>query len=78
VIRGVLLTFAGLGLLGGQRRGALVRDLRRAPRFFAQLGLLGNSQYSLWELTALTLEAIVLYALTARWSESETEIASVG
>ena len=38
--------------------------------FLAQLGFLGNSQYPLWSLTALALNIIVLYALTARWSES--------
>jgi hypothetical protein len=33
----------------------------------AQLGFLGNSQYPLWALTALALNVVVLYALTARW-----------
>ena len=33
---------------------------------FAQLGFLGNSQYPLWALTALTLNIVVLYALTVR------------
>ena len=42
-----------------------------ALNFFAQLGFLGNSQYPLWALTALTLNVIVLYALTARWEESD-------
>ena len=40
----------------------------------AQLGFLGNSQYSLWALTALALNVVVLYALTARWSESAAEL----
>jgi len=46
--------------------------------FFAQLGFLGNSQYPLWALTALALNVVVLYALTARWEESKAEITSVG
>jgi ammonia channel protein AmtB len=37
----------------------------------AQLGFLGNSQYPLWALTALALNVVVLYALTARWKESQ-------
>ena len=41
---------------------------------FAQLGFLGNSQYPLWALTALALNVVVLYALTARWSESGAEL----
>jgi hypothetical protein len=43
---------------------------------FAQLGFLGNSQYPLWSLTALALNIVVLYALTARWKESVGEITS--
>ena len=41
---------------------------------FAQLGFLGNSQYPLWALTALTLNIVVLYALTVRWSESQFDM----
>jgi hypothetical protein len=41
---------------------------------FAQLGFLGNSQYPLWALTALTLNIVVLYALTVRWSESQFDL----
>jgi hypothetical protein len=41
--------------------------------FIAQLGLLGNTQYPLWSLTAITLNIIVLYALTARWRESQPD-----
>ena len=44
-----------------------------ALNFFAQLGFLGNSQYTLWALTALALNLVVLYALTVRWSESGAE-----
>ena len=39
--------------------------------FIAQLGFLGNSQNPLWSLTGMALSIIVLYALTARWSESK-------
>ena len=45
--------------------------------FFAQLGFLGNSQYPLWALTALALNIIVLYALMARWSESQDDLVSM-
>ena len=44
--------------------------------FIAQLGFLGNSQYPLWSLTVIALNVIVLYALTARWSESKAELAA--
>jgi hypothetical protein len=73
---GVLLVLAGLGLLAGQGWARWFTILVVAVNFFAQLGFLGNSQYPLWALTALTLNVIVLYALTARWSESEADIAT--
>jgi hypothetical protein len=70
---GVLLVLAGLGLLGGQGWARWFAIFVVAVNFFAQLGFLGNSNYPLW---ALTLNVIALYALTARWSESEAELAS--
>ena len=73
MLRGVLLVLAGLGLLGGQGWARWFAFFVVAVNFFAQLGFLGNSNYPLW---ALTLNVIVLYALTARWSESEAELAS--
>ena len=71
LVWGALLFFAGLGLLGGQSWARWFTIVLVAANFFAQLGFLGNSQYPLWALTALTLNVIVLYALTARWNESE-------
>ena len=72
---GVLLVLAGLGLLGGQGWARWFTIILVGLNFFAQLGFLGNSNYPLWALTALTLNVIVLYALTARWDESQADIA---
>lgn len=71
LIWGVLLVLAGLGLLSGQGWARWFTIVVVSLNFFAQLGFLGNSQYPLWALTALTLNIIVLYALTARWEESD-------
>jgi hypothetical protein len=71
LIWGVLLVLAGLGLLSGQGWARWFTIVVVSLNFFAQLGFLGNSQYPLWALTALTLNIIVLYALTARWNESD-------
>ena len=60
----------GLRLIGGQSWARWFTIVVVALNIFAQLGFLGNSQYPLWALTALTLNIIVLYALTARWDES--------
>ena len=76
LIWGVLLVLAGMGLLGGQEWARWFAILLVALNFIAQLGFLGNSQYPLWSLTTLALSVIVLYALTARWSESAAELSA--
>lgn len=70
IIWGALLVLAGFGLISGQSWARWFTIVTVALNVFAQLGFLGNSQYPLWALTALTLNIIVLYALTARWEES--------
>lgn len=74
VIWGALLVLAGFGLLAGQGWARWFAIVVVALNFIAQLGFLGNSQYPLWSLTVIALNIIVLYALTARWSESQAEI----
>ena len=74
VIWGVVLVLAGLGLLAGQGWARWFTIIVVGLNFFAQLGFLGNSQYPLWALTALALNVVVLYALTARWDESQMAI----
>ncbi len=73
---GVVLVSAGLGLLGGQGWARWFAIFAVALNFFTQLGFLGNSNYPLWALTALALNVVVLYALTARWDESQADIAT--
>lgn len=75
VIWGALLVLAGLGLLAGQGWARWFTIVVVTINFFAQLGFIGNSQYPLWALTGIALSVVVLYALTARWNESEAEIA---
>ena len=77
MIWGVLLMLAGLGLVAGQGWARWFAIFVVSLNFFAQLGFLGNSQYPLWALTALALNVLVLFALTARWSESKAEMASM-
>jgi len=75
LVWGVLLVLAGLGLLAGQGWARWFTIVIVSANIIAQLGFLGNSQYPLWTLTALALNIIVLYALTARWSESRADLA---
>ena len=74
LIWGVLLVLAGLGLLAAQGWARWFAIVVISLNFIAQLGFLGNSQYPLWSLTVMALNVIVLYALTARWSESRVEL----
>ncbi len=74
LIWGTLLVLGGLGLLAGQGWARWFTIVVVAVNFILQLGFLGNSQYPLWSLTVVALNVIVLYALTARWSESRAEL----
>ena len=77
LIWGVLLVLAGLGLVAGQGWARWFAIVVVSLNFIAQLGFLGNGQYPLWSLTVMALNVIVLYALTARWSESVEDLSPV-
>ena len=74
LIWGVLLVLAGLGLLSAQGWARWFAIVVVSLNFIAQLGFLGNSQYPLWSLTVMALNIVVLYALTARWTESTADL----
>ena len=74
LIWGVLLILAGLGLASGQGWARWLAIVVVGLNFLVQLGFLGNSQYPLWSLTVMALNVIVLFALTARWSESAADL----
>lgn len=73
---GALLVLAGLGLLAGRGWARWFTIVVVSLNLFAQLGFVGNSQYPLWALTGIALSVVVLFALTARWEESQAEVAS--
>ena len=77
LIWGVLLVLVGLGLLGAMGWARWFAIFLVSLNFFVQLGFLGNSNYPLWALTALALNVVVLFALTARWDESRAEFPTV-
>jgi hypothetical protein len=74
LIWGVLLVCAGLGLLAGREWARWFAIILVSLNFIAQLGFLGNSDTPLWSLTVIALNIVVLYALTARWSESRADL----
>ncbi len=71
---GIILACVGLGLLGGAGWARWVAILLVTVNIFGQLGFLGNTNDTLWLLTTLTLNIIVLFALTARWHDSLSEV----
>jgi hypothetical protein len=73
---GALLVLAGVALMAARGWARWFTIILVSLNVFAQLGFLGNGQYPLWALTALSINVIVLYALTARWTESKADITS--
>jgi hypothetical protein len=77
MIWGALLVLGGLALGAGQSWARWFAIVVVSLNFIAQLGFLGNTQNTLWSLTGIALSIIVLYALTARWDESQAEVTTV-
>jgi len=70
MIFGIVLFLVGLGLTGGAGWARWVGIILIAVNLLGQLGWLGNSATPVWTLTVIALQIIVLYALTARWSDA--------
>jgi hypothetical protein len=70
---GIILACVGLALLGGAGWARWTAILFVSINVFSQLGFLGNTNDQLWVLIALTLNIIVLFALTVRWHDSVPE-----
>ena len=69
---GVLLFLAALGLAAKSGWARWFTIIVLFLNLLAQLSWLGNSGYPLWSLTIVTLEIVVLYALTVRWKDVYT------
>ena len=74
VIWGALLILTGLALIRGRTWARWVTLVLVTVNIFGILGFLGNTQNPIWALTVLTLNVIVIYALTARWTESKRDL----
>src|SRR5687767_3477646 len=66
---GVLLIFAGLGLLSGASWARWLAIVGVALNAIQQIMFLANypQAYPLWNILIVALNVIVLFALTARW-----------
>ena len=69
LIWGIVVALAGLGLLTGSGFARWITIIIASLNFIAQLGFIGSYQYTLWALTAIGLNFIVLYALIVRWGD---------
>jgi hypothetical protein len=75
LIWGLVLALAGAALVAGRSWARWVAIVVVGLNFIVQLGFVGSSQYTLWALTVLALNVLVLYALIVRWGDVR-EIAS--
>jgi len=67
---GVVLAFAGFGLLSGATWARWFTIVVASLNFLGQLAFAGSSAYPLWALTILALNIVVLYALIVRWGDA--------
>jgi len=74
MIWGIVVACAAFGLLSGATWARWFTIVVGSLNFFVQLGFVGNSQFPLWALTALALNAVVLYAVIVRWGEASETI----
>jgi hypothetical protein len=72
LIWGILLVLVGLALAAKSSWARWTAVVLIAVNLLEQLAWLGSSASSVWTLTIIALQIIVLYALTARWGEVST------
>jgi hypothetical protein len=70
MIMGVVLFLVGLGLTGGAGWARWVAIIVLVVNLLGNIGWVGSSNQPIWALTVVALEIIVLFALTARWSDA--------
>ena len=75
LIWGLVVAAAGAALVAGRSWARWFAIVVAGLNFIVQLGFVGSSQYTLWALTVLALNVLVLYALIVRWGDV-TETAS--
>jgi hypothetical protein len=73
LIWGVVVMFAGFGHLSASGWARWLTIVVASLNFVVQLGFVGSYQYTLWALTVIGLNIIVLYALIARWGDVRAE-----
>jgi hypothetical protein len=67
LIWGIVLFLAGLALASGSGWARWLTVFLAGVNILGQLSFLGSSTWPLWTLVIISLNIIVIYALTARW-----------
>ena len=69
LIWGALLVLTGIGLLGGAGWARWLAIIGVGVNAIGQIGFMANypQAYPLWNILIVTLNILVLYALTVRW-----------
>jgi len=62
------VSLAGLALWSGASWARWFTIVVASINVLGQLSFLGSSAYPVWTLTAITLNIVVIYALTVRWA----------
>ena len=75
---GVLIFFAGLGLLGGAGWARWLAIIGVGLNAIEQIAFMANfpQAYPLWNLLIVALNVLVLFALTARWQGYKQAVAA--
>jgi len=68
LLEGILLALIGLALWAGAGWARWTAIFLVTVNLLSQLGWLGNTAYPLWALVVVTLDVVVIYALTVRWA----------
>ncbi|MEV8513196.1 hypothetical protein [Dactylosporangium sp. NPDC051484] len=74
IVFGALLTACGIGLLAHNNVARIAAIVIVSLHALAQIGSLGA--YPVWSLLMITLDVIILYALTVHWAPLELETAA--
>jgi hypothetical protein len=73
---GIVLVLAGLALASGAGWARWLTVFLAGVNVLGQLSFLGSSSYPLWSLIIISLNIIVIYALTARWEGYSDRVAA--
>jgi hypothetical protein len=73
---GIVLVLAGFALASGSGWARWLTVFLAGVNILGQLSFLGSSTWPLWTLVIISLNVVVIYALTARWEGYPQRVAA--